>query len=355
MLLFLAALIFTVVGLSVSLTMLATPLDAYYYADWQVNLDRAPMVTPQARGEPGGAGVPAGGADPIAAFTAALAPQGIDAAASWDPRVGRPGYMLRLRLGEAHCEDRAEALRQAGAAGLLLQEVMARQAPASGTGQGVRFSGVAAECADGRRQVVWQDEFQAFASGQAPPQRLEGPPPASSGDLQNAAAQDPPPPGSQSGRARLSSVETVPLETAHRWPASVARFEGQLLRAAGEFGLDPDLLAAIMVVESGGDPAALGKWVWISYTRRYERAVGLMQVMPFEIERRGVSLAVAFAPEVNIRLGAQVLRDKLNNGREHYWERVQGYYGYNDPQSEVWLQRVYGQWQRFQAARPSGR
>ena len=62
-----------------------------------------------------------------------------------------------------------------------------------------------------------------------------------------------------------------------------------MLQAAIRYQIDPDLLAAIMQQESGGEPAAVGAWAWIPHMGRYERAIGLMQVMPNEAERRGVS------------------------------------------------------------------
>ncbi len=80
---------------------------------------------------------------------------------------------------------------------------------------------------------------------------------------------------------------------------------------------------------------------------RYERAIGLMQVMPNEAQRRGVAIEDAWDPDANILLGARVLRDKLDVIRGDFWTRVQGYYGYGDPLSDYWLDRVYAYWLAF--------
>lgn len=132
-----------------------------------------------------------------------------------------------------------------------------------------------------------------------------------------------------------------------RWPPRIARFYSYILNAAYAYQIDPTLLAAIMAQESGGEPYAAGAWAWIPHMGRYERAIGLMQVMPNEAERRGISIDEAWDPEANILLGARVLRDKLNVIRGDFWTRVQGYYGFGDPLSDYWLDRVYAYWLAF--------
>jgi hypothetical protein len=132
-----------------------------------------------------------------------------------------------------------------------------------------------------------------------------------------------------------------------RWPPRVARFHAEIMHAAYTYQIDPAVLAAVMQQESGGDPYATGAWAWIPHMGRYERAIGLMQVMPNEAERRGVGLDEAWDPEANILLGARVLRDKLTVIRGDFWTRVQGYYGFGDPLSDYWLDRVYAYWLAF--------
>lgn len=132
-----------------------------------------------------------------------------------------------------------------------------------------------------------------------------------------------------------------------RWPPQIARWYPQILHAATVYQLDPDLVAAIMQQESGGRPDAVGAWAWIPHMGRWERAIGMMQIMPNEAERRGVSIDEAWEPEVNILLGARVLRDKLNALPGDFWTRVQGYYGFGDALSDYWLDRVYAYWLAF--------
>lgn len=98
-------------------------------------------------------------------------------------------------------------------------------------------------------------------------------------------------------------------EVSPRFPEAVYRWCNLITRYANENGLDPDLVAALIVQESGGKPDA--------YSR--SGAVGLMQVMP----RDGIaasfhcingpcfasrpSMAELYDPEFNIRYGTRML------------------------------------------------
>jgi hypothetical protein len=73
----------------------------------------------------------------------------------------------------------------------------------------------------------------------------------------------------------------------------------------------------------------------------------MMQVMPNEAEARGWTIDEAWEPQNNLLLGARVLRDKLDVIRGDFWTRVQGYYGFGDPLSDYWLERVYAHWLAF--------
>lgn len=76
---------------------------------------------------------------------------------------------------------------------------------------------------------------------------------------------------------------------------------GALVRgAAREAGIDPDLLMAVLLSESGGDPHAVSP----------AGAAGLMQLMPATARELGVS--DVFDPSQNVRAGAQYLRAKLS-------------------------------------------
>lgn len=94
-----------------------------------------------------------------------------------------------------------------------------------------------------------------------------------------------------------------------RFPDKVRRWCGLIESAAAEHGLPADLIAAVILQESGGDPDA--------YSR--SGAVGLMQVMP----RDGIaekfmcvngpcfasrpSMAELYDPQFNISYGARML------------------------------------------------
>ena len=114
-------------------------------------------------------------------------------------------------------------------------------------------------------------------------------------------------------------VDTCPL--AASYPQTVRSWCGQVESYSREFGIDPNLIAAVMLQESGGDQDA--------YSR--SGAVGLMQVMP----RDGIaasfmcsngpcfasrpSMHELFDPEFNISYGIRMLAgliDKYGNVRD---------------------------------------
>jgi soluble lytic murein transglycosylase len=87
-------------------------------------------------------------------------------------------------------------------------------------------------------------------------------------------------------------------------PPDLSPFDGPVESAAREFGLDPDLLRALIVTESGGDPRA----------RSRAGAVGLLQLMlpsANDVARRlgmgEVRTEDLEDPATNVRLGAGYL------------------------------------------------
>lgn len=117
------------------------------------------------------------------------------------------------------------------------------------------------------------------------------------------------------------------------WPA-VWQWCPLIMRAADRYQLDPNLIAALILVESGGDPQAYSSY----------GAVGLMQVEP----RDGIAASITcpngpcFAdrptiaqlqdPAFNVDYGAMLLRsyvDRYGSLREAlraYGPRGEGYY-----------------------------
>jgi soluble lytic murein transglycosylase-like protein len=76
-------------------------------------------------------------------------------------------------------------------------------------------------------------------------------------------------------------------------------YDTAIAQAAEQYGIEPALLHAVIVVESGYDPNALSK----------RGAAGLMQLMPGTARRYGV--LNPFDPAENVRGGAQYLSDLL--------------------------------------------
>jgi hypothetical protein len=83
--------------------------------------------------------------------------------------------------------------------------------------------------------------------------------------IQNDAASQP-----QADLALPAASDNSNCSVSQRFPVSIRRWCGLITQYAGKHGLPPDLLAALIWQESGGDPVA--------YSR--SGAVGLMQVMP---------------------------------------------------------------------------
>jgi hypothetical protein len=74
----------------------------------------------------------------------------------------------------------------------------------------------------------------------------------------------------QADAAQPASPDNSDCSVSQRFPASIRRWCGLITQYASKHGLPPDLLAALIWQESGGNP--------IAYSR--SGAVGLMQVMP---------------------------------------------------------------------------
>jgi soluble lytic murein transglycosylase-like protein len=81
---------------------------------------------------------------------------------------------------------------------------------------------------------------------------------------------------------------------------SEKRFHPIILKAANRFQVDPALVKAIIMAESGYDPRAISKM----------GAKGLMQLMPATAQELGVE--DAFNPKHNINAGVGYLKKLLN-------------------------------------------
>lgn len=101
-----------------------------------------------------------------------------------------------------------------------------------------------------------------------------------------------------------SEPEIQPVSIA--WlPPTVGRWASEIEAAAARHGIDPNLLAIITLVESGGNPNAVSP----------SGAIGLVQVMPataLDIARqRGVALGDQTNPVTNLDFGAWYLAAQL--------------------------------------------
>jgi beta-lactamase regulating signal transducer with metallopeptidase domain len=114
--------------------------------------------------------------------------------------------------------------------------------------------------------------------------------------------------GDGEGRAAL---------TAPALPEAVARWMPQLSAAGTRHGVDPDLLAAVTLVESGGDPDA----------KSPNGALGLMQIMPDTGEK--IAAARGLADH-----GEDRLRDPAYNVDLGAWYLAQQIHAFADPDPE---------------------
>lgn len=83
------------------------------------------------------------------------------------------------------------------------------------------------------------------------------------------------------------------------WLARSADYDAAIARAAGEARVRPELVRAVIVVESGFNPRAISR----------RGAIGLMQLLPTTARRYGAFNA--FDPEQNIHAGARYLADLI--------------------------------------------
>src|SRR6202521_4479804 len=108
-------------------------------------------------------------------------------------------------------------------------------------------------------------------------------------------------------RYRLLLAAPAEAPTGHpgKWLAKSALYDPMIQRAARSAAVRPELVRAVIVVESAFNPRALSK----------RGAQGLMQLRPSTARRYGVS--DAFDPEQNITAGARRIREPQARGGDH--------------------------------------
>ncbi len=129
------------------------------------------------------------------------------------------------------------------------------------------------------------------------------------------------------------SVDAVALELVLGWanPDLTAserrRIATAVLRSSDKYGLDPELVAAVILVESGARP-----WV-----RSPKGAIGLMQIMPHMLEPLAVVGNFATI-ETNIEVGCWILAGNIARLGEA--DGVSAYFWGSDIRSEGYLRKV---------------
>ena len=105
------------------------------------------------------------------------------------------------------------------------------------------------------------------------------------------------PPAGQDG-VRAGGL-TADAKRATVWLARSSQYDAAISRAAGTAKVRPELVRAVIVVESGFNPRAISR----------RGAIGLMQLLPATARRYGAFNA--FDPEQNILAGAHYLADLI--------------------------------------------
>lgn len=134
--------------------------------------------------------------------------------------------------------------------------------------------------------------------------------------------------------AKVISAHSQDCSLSNRYPDAVQQWCPLIEKYAAEYDLDPQLIAAVMLQESGGNPQAYS----------HSGAVGLMQVMP----RDGIaadfmcgsgpcfasrpSMQELYDPDFNIAYGARMLAGlikkfgSIREGLKSYGPMDVGYY-----------------------------
>jgi soluble lytic murein transglycosylase-like protein len=120
----------------------------------------------------------------------------------------------------------------------------------------------------------------------------------------------------------------------------VLRWLPEILAAAEATGTPPSLIAAVIEVESSGDPRAISP----------AGARGLMQIMPDELRARAVPRSRWHQPATNIMVGATILAERRELTGS--WRGAVGrYFGIgcdaHGTCTSVYVRRVFAQVDRY--------
>ena len=124
-------------------------------------------------------------------------------------------------------------------------------------------------------------------------------------------------------RSAQSSGLRIPISRA----AERQRIGRAILRSSADYALDPQLVTAIILVESGARPWALSA----------KGAVGLMQVMPHMSEAR-ILAGNLTTIESNVAAGCSILADNIRRLGED--DGISAYFWGSDIRGVAYLDRV---------------
>jgi soluble lytic murein transglycosylase-like protein len=138
-----------------------------------------------------------------------------------------------------------------------------------------------------------------------------------------------PDPAAASGRTLTADAigEIVGSANPHLAAATRQRIGRAILRSSADYALDPQLVTAIVLVESGARPWALSG----------KGAVGLMQVMPHMSEAR-ILAGNLTTIESNVAAGCSILADNIRRLGED--DGISAYFWGSDIRGVAYLDRV---------------
>jgi hypothetical protein len=131
--------------------------------------------------------------------------------------------------------------------------------------------------------------------------------------LEDVPATVSPLPGAAPAAEPPGAVPSAPPARMPAPPAAAPDIDTLVNEAAARYGLEADLLAAVIAVESGYRPQAISP----------KGAQGLMQLMPGTA--RELAVSDAFDPAQNIDAGARHLKRLIDQNGGTYWRALAAY------------------------------
>ena len=125
-----------------------------------------------------------------------------------------------------------------------------------------------------------------------------------------------------------AGAQSADAKRASAWLARSVQYDAAITRAASDAKVRPELVRAVIVVESGFNPRAISR----------RGAIGLMQLLPSTARRYGAFNA--FDPEQNIHAGAHYLADLITRYGVEKLELVLAAYNAGEDAVEKYGRRI---------------